>query len=396
MGFRLYHFFKPINQSILRAFSSKSHSVPKVQFMHVIQEKNSGKGRLHMAIPDIVSKLPSLEMDVIKHSKIQKEFMIEQARDVCKGMQDILLVAQGQRGSYEVSINEKAPNGNTVVHVSTPEFFFYPAGSVFSQEIFQHHIETPLRQALRKFPSWLKFHFGTLPIQLSTGEFNGQVVNPRSFINAALYGSCGSDAIVRFYSKKNHCLPSPYAPGGKDTIHLPSHPGDPYVTQLNPIALDYPTVFISQTEVGNRIIITMEICLDHDNRRGIKEFHGYMEKCKQLGEVSSLHGFHAVSSNSITLNRDNSAFPIVSHADHNMSNVVVFEAQNTQQVSSTMEKVWRYIFDQELEKIDFIKLNAPNTWVDAKLKVYKTLSMTTAVEYAYESRDHDLVPGSKR
>ena len=61
-----------------------------------------------------------------------------------------------------------------------------------------------------------------------------------------------------------------------------------------------------------------------------------------------------------------------------------------------MEKVWRYIFDQELEKIDFIKLNAPNTWVDAKLKVYKTLSMTTAVEYAYESRDHDLVPGSKR
>ncbi len=289
--------------------------------------------------------------------------MVHQAKVVCKGMYELLCFAQDHRGAYETAQQQQPTNGNTIVHVSTHEFFFYPPYAPFDYNIFHKHIEVPLRTQLQTLPSWLTFHFGTLPIQMTTGEFNGQTLNQNSFVNAALYGSGGKQSILKFYSKKHH-----HYPRVQSTTLFMDHiqiPGDPYVTTLTPEYLNLSPIFVSRTEAGQTFIMTFEICLDHAHARALKEYYQFIHEAAQSGIQVPSHGVHEVTSNIITIQDDNIVFTVTSLSDPVFDRVI----------RETLEKRFFSVVPI-LKDQPSIEKTASNSWVsDTTAKIYQTLSM---------------------
>ncbi len=373
---------------IVRPFSNMIHA-PKVQIMHAQQKTNDGKGRYHYTDQLYSSSMP---IDVRDHNPSQQNIMIEQASLVSTSMQKMLHSAMENFGSYEKFHHQNHPDRNTVLHLATPEFFFYPKYSLFSYEIFQEYIEKPLRAALIQYPSWLNFHLGTFPIQLTTRNLNGKIVEPDSFINAAFYGRCGPNGILKFYSKKHHYLKSESLGFEFDLNYAISQqkPGDPYTDKMKSFDLDYPSIFSTETDAGTSFNIVMEICLDHAKQRAIKELKKYMQYCEHHHILPTPHGFHSIVSNSTSLSNENFGYSLISHADALAPATVVLSKEKGEKSLIREFFSLDFLFQRGETQQPYIKIDAPNDWVkETQLIVYETLAMPEIMDQLRSTENSD-------
>ena len=218
--------------------------------MHVIADPKYRFGLLEHAAESYPNKY--FGPNVLHYDDDAKAIMEDQAKKVVLCMDRILQLSHKHRGAYEKSVGSAHINGNTIVHVATPEFFFYPALGLFSEEVFEEKILVPLQNKLRDLPHWLHFHFGTLPVQLTRKSYNGTMINTDRpiFINAAVYGNGGMEPVVKHYSKKFSYKDIYIDPvyGEQNIV------GDPYVHQLDHVSTSYPRCVYSETPLGTEFI----------------------------------------------------------------------------------------------------------------------------------------------
>ena len=313
--------------------------------------------------------------NVLEYDSLAQEIMINQAKKVASGMEHILQLACQNRGIYEQKKSEPHINGNTIVQVATPEFFFYPALGLFSEELFRDVILLSLQKTLKSLPPWLHFHFGTMPVQITGKLFNGTVINTERplFINAAIYGNGGESPTVAFYSKKHPAQLSYSGVGMQpDAFDVETKAGDPYVHEFDTFKLEFPRCVYSETPLGERFVKAFDICLDHANGVALEE---YSTKTALLAK-GDVKGFYAVTSNTIRLEPGKVVFNLVSQTDP-QSNIVY----------TSIEKKRTFVFGSRLEFVGeqrfvAIPIEASSTqWVPSRLEVHKTIEMSDIAEH---------------
>ena len=355
-----------------RFFSVNLQKSPRIQFINIIPGPQYTFGLFNQA----ESRYPGTKFDpnVLQHNPIAEKIMLEQARQVAAGMEHILQLACKNRGIYEKENGEPHINGDTIVQVTTPEFFFYPALGLFSEELFENVILTSLQKTLKNMPSWLHFHFGTLPVQITNKVFNGTVINSEKslFINAAIYGNGGEAPVVAFYSKKYPAKQSYSGVGMQpDAFDTETKSGDPYVHDFDTIDLQFPRCVYGETPSGKGFVKTLDICLDHANGVALEE---YLTNMAHL-VTGDIKGFYAVTSNTIVLEPGKVVFKVVSQTDP-LSNVVYTDIQEKRRFFST-----RLEFVGKQHSV-VISTGADSTkWVPFDLEVHKTIEMSEMAKH---------------
>lgn len=349
-----------------RFFSSQV--TPKVQFMHVIADPKYRLGFLEHAAakyPNVTNSNPNAQ----HYNNDVQAIMEQQAKEVVFGMKQILQLSCSNRGAYEEQTGGTHINGNTIVHVATPEFFFYPALGLFSEELFEDMILVPLHKLLQDLPEWMHFHFGTMPVQLTRKSYNGSIVNTDTpvFINAAVYGNGGATPVVKHYSKK-YAYKDIYIDHIDDTVRKE---GDPYVHQLDSLSESYPRCVYSETPSGAGFVKTFDICIDHSNAVALDEY------VKQSGALQrrDVKGFYAVTSNSVSLEPGKAVFHLVSQTDPS-SNVVHSGAKEKRNFFSSTR-----IFESEQLSRKIPGEAKSALWVPFDLEVHKTVEMSEIADH---------------
>lgn len=343
-------------------FFSSNLSSPKVQFMHIITEKAYRRGRLdnHIILPKNLHKKSEFNVNVLQHDDNEKNIMEYQAKEVLSCMENILKLAEEKRGLYEQENSLPHINGNTIVHVATPEFFFYPSFGVFSEDQVKKIIVTSLKNLLKTLPSWLHFHFGTLPVQLVSKEYT----NKPYLINMAIYGNGGASPTVEYYAKKyphkTTNFTSAKSPFFQTSIQAV---GDPYhIDNFENFDLGFPRCVYSETPSGGKFIKSFDICLDHGKGVALDEF---------LNKINSsdVLGFYSLVSNSVDLNVDKTIFKIVSQTDPTSNQVFAGINKKT----SWMGSVFNFVDEQVFETT---ATSNTSSWAPCTLKVHKTVEMS--------------------
>ncbi len=348
----------------MRFLSTQKEKNLKVQFMHIVPHKDYPTGMIKSGIPT-----ERFNLDVLTHDTKAQAIMEQQAERIVSCMRDILHLAHSNRGAYEKS-KQKHISNNSVVQVTTPEFFFYPAFGLLSEEIFKKKILLPLQRMLTTLPSWLHFHFGTMPVQITSGILNGVMVNSKKpiFINAAIYGNGGKQAVVGYYSKRY-----PYKVEEQDEPFGPIiKKGDPYVHNFETMDFGFPRCIYSEGPEGGVFIKAFDICLDHQSAVALEE---YLKIIALLKEAPDIKGFYLISSYTVPIYPNHTIFPLFAQVDP-LNNAVYNGIAEKKSIFFGLQSVPI----QEKEFVEIPSLSE-HSWVPFKMKVFNSLEMATITEH---------------
>lgn len=350
----------------MRLFSSakKTLSVENpllVQFVHVnISSPQDRFGRYQQAqrcYPEV-----NFGSNVLQHNAEAKRIMQEQAEHLIATTKQMLQTAANHRGQYEKNNNITAVPNDTIVHVTTPEFFFYPAFALFSQELFEEMILPGLHGVLKELPEWLHCHLGSMPIQITTKRFNGETLDSTpTFIHAVLHGNGGSDANINYYTKND---PNQYQtqtnPGGLIELQTTAG-GDPYTADFKQLSTNLPRFVLSRTPSGEIFGKALDICQDHNQASAQQDF---LRSQVGLG----IQGFDSITSNSVITRPENCVFQLTEHTQPDVN--LTF--------SATEQK--KFFFYEKTKYIDgpnsmLLKTNTSAPWLPYKLVQDQATSM---------------------
>ncbi|MBS0352034.1 MAG: hypothetical protein JSR33_12810 [Proteobacteria bacterium] len=342
---------RQIARSPVRFFSqvasgTKIKGIPRVQFIHVTQLQGERGLRPSENNRKVFAKrLTTLD---IRHQNTEdKELMSIQSDKALSTMLHLVKWGENHRGSFEKEHKLPIVNGDTIVNLTTSEFFFYPEQGLFSKALLERKLDI-LRTELKNFPNWLHFHFGTLPVLVVDNQ-------QPAFMNIAIYGQGGIEPKVGYYTKKNH------------------FPSDPYYNTFKGVSLNLPPYTWSETPNGQIFLKIYEICRDHCvgvAKMDMVELSELLFKAEAQG---NLHGFHEITSNTTEVSIENALMSILSIADpgHNKA---------YQNIEAKEIPTWHGLTQIVVEKIPFFdleKLGKPKQYGDMAYytRIYKTVDL---------------------